>query len=410
MLKHCRTVFVAVFFLFLILPVALVHAEEVTHYTCPMHPHYITDEMGTCPICGMDLVAVVHEEDVTSSSQSNVSDVVRSSVLISPEMIQTIGVRTENASMTTFGNAVRSYGIVTPNERLQKRIYSRVEGWISGLGVSAVGDVVAQGDHIYTIHSPDLMLAQQDVLSLEKNGRNIDLSKLFLHYEVDKSFVDELRRTKKVTETVPYTSPYAGTVSELNVRPGSYVTLDMPLMVLEDYSSVWITASIAEQDLRFLSRDSSATVTFPNLGGVERVAQVDYIYPTIDAATRTGQVRLVLDNKDGMLKPGAYADVVFETQQRERLSVPSEAILRSSEGDFIVVALGDGRFQPRKILTGIHNKGRTEVLSGLKSGEDVVVSSQFLIDSESSLREAFRKMGGAESKVNAGGETHVHHQ
>lgn len=368
---------------------------ESTGYMCPMHPHYTSEEAGDCPICGMALVPMeVNEESAVedhSAHNGSNDNGERASITIAPETIQNMGVRTEKVKTTPFGKQVRAYGMITQNERLQKKIYSRVEGWISELGVSAVGDEVAKGSLIYTIHSPDLLLAQHDLLAL--GGR--PLSKLFIHYGVDKAFVKNLRKTKKVKDDVPYYSDYSGTVSALHIRPGSYVTLKEPLMVLEDYSSVWIEAKLAEKDMQFLNKESKAEVIFANLGNRKNHARVDYIYPTMDEATRTGKVRLILDNPDGLFKPGAYTDVVFESDVKERLSIPSEAILKSSDGEHVVVALGNGRFQPKPVHTGIRNAGRTEILHGLKADEEIVVSSQFLIDSESSLRDAFRKMDDA---------------
>lgn len=366
---------------------------EGTGYMCPMHPHYTSQEAGECPICGMDLVPmeVVVEDHSAHNAQNDNEDEGRTVITIAPETIQNMGVRTEKVKPTTFGTQVRGYGLVTPNERLQKKIYSRVEGWISKLGVSAVGDEVTTGGLLYTIHSPDLLLAQHDLLSLGSRP----LSKLFIHYGVNKAFVKNLRKTRKVQDNVPYYSDYSGTVSVLNIRPGSYVTLKDPLMVLEDYSSVWIEANLAEKDLKFLNKESKAEIFFTKLGNAKYQARIDYIYPVMDADTRTGKVRLLLDNPDGTFKPGAYADVTFESDSQERLSVPSEAILKSSDGEHVVVALGNGRFQPKPVHTGVRNTGRTEILHGLKAGEEIVVSSQFLIDSESSLRDAFRKMGNA---------------
>ena len=149
---------------------------------------------------------------------------------------------------------------------------------------------------------------------------------------------------------------------------------------------------MGQKDLQFISEKSKATVTFPNLGNVLRLANIDYIYPTVNEKSRTGTVRLVLENSGGLLKPGAYADVIFETDVDMRLSIPSEAILKSSRGDFVIIAQDKGRFLPRNIQTGIQSDGRSEVTKGLSEGERVVVSSQFLIDSESSLRESFHKM------------------
>ena len=410
---------------------SVVKVQDISHYTCPMHPHYIADEMGSCPICGMDLVSVAgeggadhshhshnHDSEVStgpssgSVSHKSSSESPRAVVKIAPEIIQNMGVRTEKVAITDFGKEVRSYGVITPNERLQKRIYSRVEGWITDFGVSAVGDEIATGGHLYTIYSPDLVLAQYDLLALDKSGRNTGLSKLSLHYQVDADFTKKLQETREIEQNVPYYSLWGGTVSMLNIRPGSHVTTSTLLMVIEDYSSVWVDVSVAEKDMEFLTHDSKARVVFSNRSNSESIANVDYIYPTISKDTRTGRIRLVLDNPDGEFKPGSYADVVFETEVSKRLAVPSEAVLRGSDGDFVVVSRGKGRFQPKKVVVGINNSGKTEIIKGINEGEDVVVSGQFMLDSESSMREVFRKMVSPKKSVNDSvsvGGAHVGH-
>ena len=385
---------------------------EIQAYTCPMHPHYISEQAGTCPVCGMDLVPVkqhnnARDEHAEHHHAHHNMEEAHSVIAIPPQTIRNMGIRTEKATITNMGGQIRSYGVIVPNERLQKKVYSRVEGWISALGVSAVGDNIKQGEHLYTIHSPDLVLAQHDLLSLERRGRNIDLSKLFVHYEVDKEFIRTLRSSGKVKENVPYYSSYSGTVTKLYVRPGSHVTRTTPLMETEDYSSVWVEVHVAQKDLPFLTKGDTATITFSGTDYAKETTTIDYIYPEINPDSRTGRVRLVLENPDQSLKPGAYTDVTFETRIRQRLNIPSEAILRRSDGEFVVIAPGNGRFQPRQVHTGLYRQGRTEILHGIKAGESVVVSGQFLLDSESSLRDAFRRMEKMGSSTAGGG--HAHH-
>ncbi|HAU94218.1 MAG TPA: hypothetical protein DCW59_17860, partial [Alteromonas sp.] len=160
--------------------------------------------------------------------------------------------------------------------------------------------------------------------------------------------------------------------------------------------SVWVDVSVAEQDIPFITKQTIAKVSLPALGITDQAASIDYIYPTIDRGTRTGRIRLVLQNADGKLLPGAYADVEFETGVKRRLSIPSDAILKSKDGDFVVVALGQGRFEPRRILSGLKYKGRTEVLEGLSEGDEIVVSGQFLIDSESAVDADLSRLSGEE--------------
>ncbi len=416
-------------------------------YTCPMHPHYIADRPGSCPICGMDLVPMNNhenmkenpssttekkslslsqkekkilywvapmnpnykmdkpgkspmgmdlipvyssDEDVINTSKQNTE---RSSITISPEIIQSIGVRTEKAQMASFGTLVRSYGDVTENVRLQSDISGRVSGWIKDLQIKAEGDEVKKGDLLFKLDSPELISAQQDYISALNTGikgRIHSAKRRLESLGVQDMAIKGIKNSTKAY--MPFYATQNGIVSEINIREGSYINPGMKMIQIQNYASVWVDVSIAEQDIPYVNDKTKVSVSFPNLGIQTQAAKIDYIYPTIDRATRTGRVRLVLDNKNNIIKPGAYADVEFETGVKRRLSIPSDAILKSKEGDFVVVAINEGHFQPRKVLSGLRYKGRTEILEGLKNNDKVVVSGQFLIDSESALRESFRKM------------------
>ncbi len=368
------------------------YAEEA-HYTCPMHPHYISAEAGSCPICGMDLVRT--EGGEAEDGGHSGTGIRRTAVTIAPETVQNTGIRTERVEHARFGGIIRSHGNVTENIRLASEISMRVAGWIETPDITAVGDRVKKGDRLFTLYSPELVSAQQDYLSALSTGiggRIESAARRLSALGVQQQVLDNLRRNRTALQHVPFYAEHDGIISEINIRRGSHVTSGMRAAKIQDYSGVWIKASIAEKDLRFLYPQGRARVVFPHLGGQEREARIDYIYPTVDAATRTGRVRLVLDNEDGRLRPGAYADVIFETQVEARLSVPSEAVLRSSEGVYVVLAEAGGRFRPVGVETGLRSRGRTEILSGLDAGDEIVVSGQFMLDSESAMRESFRKM------------------
>lgn len=377
-------------------PIAVVSqafAQEKQKYTCPMHPHYIANEPGSCPICGMDLVPLETEEGSDATSAPEVSK--RARVKISPQIIQKIGVRMEPAELTEFGREVRSYGLVTENTRLQTMISGRVEGWIEELAVTAVGDEVEKDALLFSLYSPDLISAQQDYLSAlgtGAQGRIRAAGRRLQSLGVQESPMENLRQTREIYQQVPFYAETAGIVSELPVRVGSFVKPGDMIAAVQDYSTVWIRAAVAEKDISMLEEGIPARAFFPNLAGTELTAVVDYIHPTIDTKTRTGQVRLVLANPDGVLRPGAYADMVFEVGTVKRLAIPSEAILQDSSGNYVIIALGDGQFEARSIKTGVASRGQTEVVTGVNSGEMIVVSGQFLIDSESALRESFRKL------------------
>jgi Cu(I)/Ag(I) efflux system membrane fusion protein len=364
-----------------------------TKYTCPMHPHYIADDMGSCPICGMDLVAMESGPVAATDGGGDAGD--RSAVTIAPETIQNMGVRYGRPEQTLFGRRIRAYGMVTANERTRTEVSSRVAGWIEELGITAVGDGVKPGMPLYRLFSPDLVAAERDYLSALERGQDERIRAAagrLAALGVSDGLLAQLRKGRKLIERMPFYADTQGTVAELRVSEGSYVKPGETLAVIQDYATVWINAAVAEKDLPAIGPDTLARVILPNLPGRVIETRVDYIHPTVDPASRTGTVRLLLDNPDGLLRPGAYADVLFEVGSDRRLAVPDNALLIGGDGPYLVLALGEGRFQPKAVRTGLSSGGFTEIVEGLEGDERIVTSGQFLIDSESALRESFQKL------------------
>ncbi|MEG3637625.1 efflux RND transporter periplasmic adaptor subunit [Magnetococcus sp. PR-3] len=391
-------------FLFLLLWVPmLAWAEEGgTKFTCPMHPHYIADEMGTCPICGMDLVPMESGAGVGALQGQDAEE--RAVVTISPETIQNSGIRFGYPQQTEFGRRIRAFGMVMENDRAQTVVSSRISGWIEKLHVTAVGDDIRKGAVLYKLFSPELVAAQRDYINAITrggNGRMKSAAQRLYSLGVAKRFIRQLEKSKKVVEKVPFYAESSGTLSKLEVRQGSYVKPGMLIAKVQNYDSVWINASVAEKDLGFITKQTPVRIMLPNLPGREINSQIDYIHPTIDAASRTGIIRLKLDNREGELRPGAYADVVFEVGAIRRLALPNGALLRDPEGFHVVVSLGEGRFQPQAVKTGLSSGGYTEILEGLDAEDEIVLSGQFLIDSESALRESFQKLQRLKTPLHA---------
>lgn len=361
-------------------------------WTCPMHPHYIADEMGSCPICGMDLVkrASVTKTDKTPDTPEDQAPLIT----IEPQIIQNMGVRTEKAKQSHFGRQIKSFGIIKENERLTTELSARVEGWIEKLNITAVGDEVKPDDILFELFSPELLVSQRDYLTARRQGNQArdNITRRLTSFGVQQKALALLDKTNEVQQNLPFFAERTGTIAELNVTKGSYVKRGMTIAKIQDYSSLWIIAKVTEIDLPFITLQSKAEVIFPNLIAQKLSATVDYIYPEVDPKTRTGEVRLLVENKSGTLRPGMYVDILFETNKKHRLSIPSEAILRDKDGDRVIISLGKGGFRAREISTGLVSISKTEIISGISAGEDVVVSAQFLIDSESSFKEAFRKL------------------
>ena len=374
-------------------------AAQDTQYTCPMHPHYISsDPDGTCPICGMGLVPV--SADAGAVRGDGV-------IAVAPEMIQTMGVRTAPAKIAPFGESLRAFGIVESNERLENVAASRLEGWIEDLTVRAEGDTVRPGALLYRVYSPDLIAAQKDYLnSLDiGNQARIDAVRQRLRsLGMQPGVIDRLQQNRQVIERVPVYAEAGGTVAELQIREGDYINPGTPILRLQSYAGVWVMASIPETDLPLIDTGMPVRLDFPSAPRAPSEGTVNYIYPTIDPATRTAQVRIEVDNSAGYLRPGAYADITMNLGGEARLSVPTGAILRDSRGSHVIVALGEGRFAGRAVETGVTGNGRTEIIAGLAPGELVVASGQFLLDSEVNLREGFSRLQQPVSMV-AGPDT-----
>ena len=408
---------------------------QMAQYTCPMHPHYIaTDPDGSCPICGMDLVPVAAtgsggEREILyyrhPMGQPDTSPVPKQDsmgmdyipvyadpanepgVVVSPEMIQTMGVRTAPVELAAFGRTLRAFGTVETNERLENVAASRIEGWIEDLRVRAEGDTVRPGALLYRVYSPDLIAAQKDMLAsltIGNENRIAAVRQRLRSLGMQNAAIDRLTETREVIERVPVYAEAGGTVASLQVREGDYIEPGTPVLRLQSYAGVWVMASVPEQDLALIDTGLPVRLSFPSAPGAPGEGRIDYIYPEIDPGTRTGRVRIEVDNDAGYLRPGAYADIALDLGGEPRLSIPTEAILRDSRGANVIIALGEGRFDGRTIETGISANGRTEILAGLTLGEEVVASGQFLLGSEVNLREGLARMQGPDM-VTAGPDT-----
>jgi Cu(I)/Ag(I) efflux system membrane fusion protein len=366
---------------------AIGHAKKHmdSSYVCPMHPNIVSKEPGTCPICGMDLVSVEGGGEAET-------------VTVAPGIVNMLGVRTEQVKRRTLYRRIDSVGYVAFDENHIRSVSLRVEGWIERLNVKNVGTRVRRGEPLFEVYSPMLVNAQEEfVTALHAGSEDLVAASMgrLIALGLTQEQVRELERTQKVGQTVQFLAPQDGIVSELKVREGGFVMPAAPIVDLVDLSTVWLIVDVFERQADWVKVGNKAEAVLAFIPDKTWEGTVDYIYPSLDPKTRSLQVRIRFDNPDEALKPNMYADVkIFSSPKRDVLSVPREAVIRTGEGDRVILALGEGRFKPAAVRPGMETTDRIEILDGIEEGADVVVSSQFLIDSESSLRAALMRMSG----------------
>lgn len=381
-------------------------AATAEKWLCPMHPTYIADRQGACPICGMDLVPATEFLAEQGGGASGVPGLA--ALELSDEAIRLAGVRTRPAAVETLTTRIRAVGLVTADEARVRSVQTRITGWIETLAVSAVGAPVRQGEPLLTIYSPELVASQEELLRAVAAGDRMlaeSARRRLQLFDVAESFVARLESTGEVTRAVPLASPVTGVVTQRMAYEGMQVAPGMALFQVADLSEVWIEARFYESEASLVATGAAVEVRLPHDPSVVLQGTIDYIYPTLDDASRTLTARVVFANDFGLLRPGMYADVTLAVDRGEALVVPDDAILDTGERQLVFVSLGEGRFTPREVEVGTRSGGKAQILSGLAAGDDVVVKANFLLDSESRIRAALAGLG-AETPTGGHAEGH----
>jgi Cu(I)/Ag(I) efflux system membrane fusion protein len=358
------------------------------YWVAPMDPNYRRDQPGKSPM-GMDLVPVYEEEGAGAPAGAG-------TVEIAPEVVNNLGVRTTAAALGSLPAEIRTVGYVQYDEDRLAHIHPRVEGWIEQLHVKASGDPVDAGQPLYELYSPQLVNAQEEfLLALRRDNQLLEKAAedRLLALQIGPAFIDRLRRERQISQTVTFHAPLTGVVDNLAVREGFFVRPDTTLMSVGVLDEVWVEAEVFARQAPLVAVGQPVTMTLDYLPGRLWEGEVDYLYPSLDEHTRTLRVRLRFANEEGVLKPNMFAQVVIRAPARaDSLLVPREAVIRGPDHNRVVLALGAGRFKSVAVELGRVDGGQAEILGGLEAGDEVVVSAQFLLDSESSKTSDFRRM------------------
>ncbi len=427
---------------------------KIKAYHCPMHPEVVSREPGKCPKCGMELTPIMEEAppapgaaapapgapkerkikywvspmdpgyvrakpgkapggmDLVPVYEEAGEPAAAGGIAVSPITIQSMGVRTAKVEVKPLTRDTWTVGLVNVNERSLSVVNTKVNGWVQRLYVNATGDPVRKGQALLSIYSPDLVSSQQEYLLALRNlqtlakspykdmvdgARNLmEASRRRLQYfDITASQIAALEQTGQVKKELTLMSPANGIVTKRMVTQGQYVQAGMPLLEVADLSTIWVDADIYQYELPWIKVGQRVEMSLDYLPGETFGGQIDYIYPYLKETTRTAKVRLRFPNPQLKLKPEMFAQVKIKSPvTRQAVVVPTEAVLDTGLRQHVFIALGGGKFEPREVKLGAYGNGNDyrEVLEGLKGGEDVVTSAQFLLDSESRFREAIQMM------------------
>jgi membrane fusion protein, copper/silver efflux system len=397
-------------------------------YYCPMHPGIQQDHPGECPICGMTLVrrdgakpdAATKPQGTPMAGHAHGGAPVVDApapptagptglvpVTLTAERVQLIGMRTAPVVREALVPTLRTVGFVTADEKKLARIQTRFTGWIERLMVDQTGQRVSRGQVLATVYSPELLAAQQEYLTAARwsaepsHGEAHALtgtlaqdarSRLEL-LGISREEIDELEKTGKPTRALPIRSPVDGYVTQKNALSGLYLQPGTLLFEVADLSTIWVLADVYEYEIGRVKTGQKARLVLGSYPDQAFDGRVQFLYPTVDASTRTLKLRIEFKNPGLKMRPGMYGDVVIDLDPAEGLVVPREAVVDTGESQYVFIDRGGGRFEPRAVRLGMRSGEKVQVREGVAERDVVVTTGNFLIDSESRLAATIQGTG-----------------
>ncbi|MGM0542064.1 MAG: efflux RND transporter periplasmic adaptor subunit [Pseudomonadota bacterium] len=372
-------------------------AKPQFKYVCPMHPQIIRDHEGVCPICGMDLVKQAFKQS-GGAPQVTISDSASGVKGLSLGL----AIRTTDVQKTTLWKYIPTFGKVVMDESKLSHIHPRASGWMSDLQVRADGESIKKGALLYRLYSPEIVSAQQDFLQVIQSRKRlgnsatalIESAKIRLELlGLNSTVIQKIRRQRKVIHKVPVYAAQSGVITNLTVQEGMYIQPETKLMSIVDLSTVWVEAEVLPLQQAWIKAGITANLTTDAQPGRRWESAISYIYPETDLKTQALTVRLPVINENQLLKPNQIMDIeLYGGPKHNVVAIPLEAIIDDGMSKRVVVKAESGAFKSVEITTGMQSDNIVEVSSGLNSGQTIVLSGQFLIDSESQIQSNLRRL------------------
>ncbi len=376
--------------------------RKILYWFDPMHPKYKSDKPGVAPDCGMTLVPKYADEQ-------RLTNMTAGTVMISADKQTLAGVRTALVERKALIRDIHTTAQIVADETRIAHVHVKVAGYLDQVFVDFVGQLIQKGQPLFTLYSPDLVSAQEEYLIAKRGETTLgsapftevaDGAKSLLRsarerlrlWDISDEQIKQLDETGKVTKDLTFYAPSSGFITDRKAFPQTSITPDTELYTLSDLSTVWANADIYESEIPYVQLGQKMQLTLSYSPGKTYTGTISYIYPTVDPQTRTVKVRMQVPNPGFALKPQMFADAQLRVDYGTKVLVPREAILDSGTEQVIYVLHDDGVFEPRKVTLGPAFEEKVAVLTGLKAGETIVTSGNFLVDSESRLKGS---MGGA---------------
>ncbi|MEE3877203.1 efflux RND transporter periplasmic adaptor subunit [Vibrio sp. YYF0003] len=355
-------------------------SNDPLYWVAPMDPNYKRDKPGKSPM-GMDLIPV-YAEDLAGAQDKP------GTVTIDPSVENNLGVKTAQVSVEKLSPRIETVGYIAFDESKLWQTNVRVAGWVEKLYINAVGEKVSKGDVLFTLYSPELVKAQEELLNAYRTGRSglvKGATERLVTLGVDRSQIKAITQRGKASQTIAIKAPDDGIIASLNVREGGYLSPAQAVISAGPLENVWVDAEVFERQAHWMKAGSNATMTLDAIPGKNWQGTVDYVYPILDPKTRTLRVRLKFPNPNGELKPNMFANIALQPVSDDAvLTIPKSSVIRSGGMTRVVLAEGNGKYRSTRIKVGREADDKAEVLEGLSQEDRIVTSAHFMLDSESS--------------------------